>query len=224
MRNVKQILIAGLLVVSATALYSFDVSTHWSAAGSHPRSYEMGVDTIVTMEGKVVSTIKSIEAKIDGFGTYMSVSLPDKYLGKRIRMSGYLKTKDVSDWSSYWLRVDGDDPLVSLEFDNMHDGKTDRSVKGTTDWKKCEIVLDVPQAASGIAFGALLVGTGQIWFLDPTFEVVDLTVPTTGLSPSELGGNTTMYVVAIAAGILISAGIIGWVWAKRSRKRRSAMS
>lgn len=224
MRNVKQILIAGLLVMSATALYSIDVSTHWSAAGSHPRSYEMGVDTVVTMDGKVVSTIKSIEAKIDGFGTYMSVSLPDKYLGKRIRMSGYLKTKDVSDWSSIWLRVDGDDPLVSLEFDNMHDGKTDRSVKGTTDWKKCEIVLDVPQAASRIAFGAILVGTGQIWFVDPTFEVVDATVPTTGLSPSELGGNTTMYVVAIAAGILIGAGIIGWVWAKRSRKRRSVTS
>ena len=147
MRNVKQILIAGLLVVSATALYSFDVSTHWSASGSHPRSYEMGVDTIVTMDGKVVSTIKSIDAKIDGFGTYMSVSLPDKYLGKRIRMSGYLRTKDVSDWSSYWLRVDGGDPIGSLEFDNMHDGKADRSVTGTTDWKKCEIVLDVPQAA-----------------------------------------------------------------------------
>ncbi|MBK6290307.1 MAG: hypothetical protein IPF59_00935 [Ignavibacteria bacterium] len=224
MRNVKQILIAGLLVVSATALYSFDVSTHWSAAGSHPRSYEMGVDTIVTMDGKVVSTIKSIDAKIDGFGTYMSVSLPDKYLGKRIRMSGYLRTKDVSDWSSYWLRVDGGDPIGSLEFDNMHDGKADRSVTGTTDWKKCEIVLDVPQAASRIAFGALLVGTGQIWFLDPTFEVVDATVPTTGISPSEQGGDTTMYVVAIAAGLLIGAGILGWVWAIRSRRRRSATS
>lgn len=222
MRNFKQILTLVLLIVMATTLYTRDLPLHWFTAGSQPKSYDMGLDSAVQKDGKVAATIKSVDANIDGFGTLMSTSLPDQYLGKRIRMSGYLRTKDVSDWSGYWLRVDGGDPQAALEFDNMHDGKTDRSVTGTTDWKKCEIVLDVPQAASGIAFGALLVGTGQIWFVDPTFEVVDATVPTTGYSSSEHGGDTTMYVVVIAACLLIGAGIIGWVWAKRSRKRRSA--
>lgn len=224
MRNIKQILTPMLLIVMATTLYSRDLPSHWFTAGSHPKSYEMGLDSAVQKDGKVAATIKSIDANIDGFGTLMSTSLPDQYLGKRIRLSGYLRTKDVSDWSGYWMRVDGGDPLVALEFDNMHDGKTDRSVTGTTDWKKCEIVLDVPQAASGIAFGALLVGTGQIWFMDPTFEIVDATVPTTGSSPSEQGGGTTMYVVVIVAGLLIGAGIIGWVWAIRSRRRSNAAS
>ena len=62
----------------------------------------------------------------------------------------------------------------------MHDGKENRSVKGTTDWKKYEIVLDVPFNSSNIAYGALLVGTGQIWFDNLNFEVVDNSIPTTG--------------------------------------------
>lgn len=222
MRNIKQILTPMLLIVMATTLYSRDLPPHWFTAGSHPKSYEMGLDSAVQKDGKVAATIKSIDANIDGFGTLMSTSLPDQYLGKRIRLSGYLRTKDVSDWSGYWMRVDGGDPLVALEFDNMHDGKTDRSVTGTTDWKKCEIVLDVPQAASGIAFGALLVGTGQIWFMDPTFEIVDATVPTTGYSESDRKADTTTYVILIGSAVLIGAAIVGLRWAIRSRRRRNA--
>ena len=64
-----------------------------------------------------------------------------------------------------------------LSFDNM----SDRPIVGTTDWKKYDIVLDVPNNASNIAFGALLSGTGQIWFEKLTFEIVDTSVKTTGL-------------------------------------------
>ena len=56
----------------------------------------------------------------------------------------------------------------------------DRAVTGTTEWKKYEIVLDVPEGASQISYGALLRGTGQIWFDKLNFEIVDTNVPTTG--------------------------------------------
>jgi hypothetical protein len=68
----------------------------------------------------------------------------------------------------------------------MHDGKKNRSIKGTTDWTRYEIVLDVPANASNLAYGALLVGTGQIWFDDIKFEIVDKSVPTTGESSEHL--------------------------------------
>ena len=58
---------------------------------------------------------------------------PDKYIGKRIRLTGMLKTKDVSSWAGLWLRIDTKTPIKAVVFDNMHDGKKDRSVKGTTD-------------------------------------------------------------------------------------------
>lgn len=174
-------LLAGLLFLSTTlTLLSFDIPPGWFKAGSAAKSYDMGIDKGAGYEGKNAATIKSIDKNIKGFGTLMQNCLPGNYLGKRVRMSGMVKTKDVSDWSGLWFRVDQKGSDQALGFDNMHDGKNDRSIKGTTGWTKYEIVLDVPPEASNLAYGALLAGTGQIWFDSITFEVVDNSVPTTG--------------------------------------------
>jgi hypothetical protein len=70
-------------------------------------------------------------------------------------LAGYLKTRDVEDWCGIWLRVDG--PSRLLAFDNMQP----RAVKGTNDWTRHEVVLDVPEAAVRLAFGSVLKGAGQ---------------------------------------------------------------
>jgi len=180
MTKAKQILTGVLLIGLTATLFSFDLPTGWFKAGSVPKSYDMGVDKGAGQNGGNAATIKSIDKKINGFGTLMQNCLPDNYLGKRVRMSGMVKTKDVSDWSGLWFRIDEKGSDKSLGFDNMHDGKKDRSIRGTTDWTKYEIVLDVPLNASNLAYGALLVGTGQIWFDNIKFEIVDNSVPTTG--------------------------------------------
>jgi hypothetical protein len=174
-----------LLVGTTLALLSFDLPSGWFAAGSKPKSYEMGIDNGSGQDGSNAATIKSIDKKINGFGTLMQNSLPDKYLGKRVRMTGEMKSKDVTDWAGFWFRVDQAGLKTSLSFDNMHDGNKDRSIKGTTDWKKYEIVLDVPAKATNLAYGALLSGTGQIWFTKINFEIVDNTVKTTDIRNSE---------------------------------------
>lgn len=171
----------GLVFLAMTlTLFSFDLPKGWYKAGSAPKSYEMGIDIGSGMDGKNAATIKSIDEKIEGFGTLLQNCLPDNYLGKRVRMSGMMKTKDVVEWSSFWFRIDQKGTDQCLGFDNMHDGEIDRSVKGTTDWTKYEIVLDIQENASKLAYGALLVGTGQIWFDKIEFEIVDNTVPVTG--------------------------------------------
>ncbi|MBL7693078.1 MAG: hypothetical protein JNM41_15900 [Flavipsychrobacter sp.] len=38
----------------------------------------------------------------------------------------------------------------------------------------------MPENATGLGYGALLSGTGTIWFDDIKFEVVNVTVPVTG--------------------------------------------
>jgi len=180
MTKLKKILTVVLFIAMTVTIFSFDLPTGWFKAGSDPKSYDMGIDKGAGLDGKNAATIKSNQKKINGFGTLMQDCLPDNYLGKRVRMSGMLKTQDVSDWSGLWFRIDQKGSDKTLGFDNMHDGKKDRSIKGTTDWTKYEIVLDVPLDASNLAYGALLVGTGQIWFDDIKFEVVDNSVPTTG--------------------------------------------
>jgi len=153
----------------------------WFRAGSKPDSYYMGIDKGGGKEGNNVVTIRSVDKLINGFGTVMQNFLLEKYLGKRIRMTGYLKTQDVDDWAGFWLRIDGEKKSNTLAFDNMKNGKTDRSVRGTTDWKQYEIVLDVSKNATNIAFGTLLAGTGQIWFDKIDFEIVDDNTEITGI-------------------------------------------
>jgi hypothetical protein len=63
-----------------------------------------------------------------------------------------------------------------LAFDNMGN----RPIKGNTDWKLYEVVLDIPENTNKIAFGALLDGTGKVWIDDYNMEIVEKTVPTTG--------------------------------------------
>ena len=100
----------------------------------------------------------------------MQMSQPGEYLGKRVRLSGYVKSDKVTNWAGLWFRVDGPNNgpnPSSLAFDNMQE----RPIKGTTDWTRYEIVLDVPEAAQRLAFGILLAGGGQVWMDDLKFEV-----------------------------------------------------
>jgi hypothetical protein len=115
----------------------------------------------------------------------MQNSAATKYLGKRVRMTGLIKCKDVAYWCGLWLRIDGKNKGQSLSFDNMHDGKSDRSINGTSDWKSYDIVLDVPEKATNMAYGALLVGTGQMWFDNLKFEEVGNEVPVTGINKNK---------------------------------------
>lgn len=165
-----------LIITTILALFSFDLPKGWFKAGSDPTKYEMGVDKGAGQDGKNAATIKSIDKDIKGFGTLMQNCSPTKFAGKRVRMTGLLKSKDIESYAGFWLRVDASDSKKPLSFDNMFD----RPIKGTTDWKKYEIVLDVPENAFNISYGVLLNGTGQVWFDSMTFEIVDNSVPTTG--------------------------------------------
>ena len=128
--------------------------------------------------------MKCIAAKPSGFGTLMQTFQADAYAGKRVRMSGYARAQDVKDWAGLWMRVDGarGEPLA---FDHMQD----RAIKGTSDWKKYEIVLDVPESAQHIAFGLLLTGAGQVWMGDLSFEVVTKDVASAGAAPAKAASS-----------------------------------
>ncbi len=97
-----------------------------------------------------------------------------------------LRTKDVDGWAGAWMRVDGENKS-SLAFDNMQD----RPLKGTTDWARYDVVLDVADNAAAVAFGALLGGRGQLWMADARFEPVGKDVPATGRGGANLPQGPT---------------------------------
>jgi hypothetical protein len=137
----------------------------WFLAGSQKDAYQIGLEKSAERHSQV-AYLKSV-AKAKGFGTIMQNFIPDDYLGKRVKLTAYIKSKDVRSWAGMWFRVDGAKGNV-LSFDNMQD----RPIKGTTGWKQYQIVLNVPKSAKGIAYGVLLAGTGTVWMDDFTFEIV----------------------------------------------------
>lgn len=180
-KNMKAIILAGVLL-TANAAISAEAPKNWFAAGSHPKDYEMSVDRKTAHDGKGSAQLKSVASKASGFGTLMQTFNADSFRGQRVRMSGYVRAEDIADWAGLWMRIDGAKG-EALGFDNMQT----RPIKGTSDWAKHEIVLDVPNEAKEIAFGILLSGKGQAWMDDFSFEAVGKDVPTTGSDSSKKG-------------------------------------
>lgn len=154
--------------------------TGWWKNGEKKEAYVGGVDRKETYNGLPSAYIKSIVPSVDGFGGMMQICSADNYLGKRLRFSAFMKTKDAIDGGAHlWFRIDnkGRGNEV-LEFDNM-DG---RAVKGTADWREYSIVLDVPQSAGQLAYGFFVSGTGQAWVNHVNIEEVGSDVPVTTIS------------------------------------------
>jgi hypothetical protein len=176
---------AAVLAAGALALQAA-LPVGWFFAGSKPQEYDCSVDNTTQYNGLPSVYIKSKPGvKTTGFGSMMQDFGAAKYVGKRIRLSAFLKSQDVASWGGLWMRVDDANHPKNgypsmLAFDNMHDGVQDRSIKATTDWQNYSIVLDVPEGATGIYIGFLLDGPGALWVNSMKLEEVGTDVAVTG--------------------------------------------
>jgi hypothetical protein len=180
MRSVVSVLFVSLaLGAPGSPARPSELPTGWVHAGDHPADYESGVDPRGGRTGRAGAFIKGRSASPAGFGTLMQSISADEYRGKRVRFSADVRTAGVAGWAGLWMRVDGAwrearlPPM--LAFDNMRG----RPIKGTRDWARYGVVLDVASEASGISFGILLEGAGQAWMDALRLEVVGTDVATT---------------------------------------------
>jgi hypothetical protein len=154
----------------------------WGKNGSKPGSYVVGVDSLQTWGGMPSAYVQNIDGSKDGFGGMMQMAAAENYVGKRVRLSGWVKTEDANDGGGrLWLRVDGEQAGRSLQFDNMNN----RPVKGTSDWQEASVVLDVPAGATALAYGFFVQGGGKMWVSGARMEEVGPDVPTTNMLPPQ---------------------------------------
>lgn len=149
----------------------------WGGGGD--KDYEISVDKTVRHGGKASGSIKSITTTPLWYGALTQAFNPEKFQGQRLRMTAYVKSKEVENSAGLWMRIESFDGKgnYSLSSDLMGD----RPIKGTRDWKQYEVVLDVPKEGTAqIYFGVLLAGKGQVWVDDFKFEAVGNAVKTTG--------------------------------------------
>ncbi len=173
-RSVLKALMSMAALGACSLLLQAAIPQGWLLAGGNPMDYESGIDKQTVHNNLPSAYLKAKKSTAEGFGTLMQDFRADKYLEKRVRLSAFAKTEGVQQWSGLWMRVDKGN--TSVAFDNMQD----RPIKGTSDWQRYEVVLDVPPDATGIAFGILLSGPGRVWLNSVKFEVVGPEVPPTG--------------------------------------------
>jgi C-terminal processing protease CtpA/Prc len=117
---------------------------------------------IVSLDSGTVKSGKySVAIAFNGKRTSLQAltfTFPNNYDGKKITLSGYIKTENVTDGcAALWMCIK---PQNTHMFGD--------SVTGTSDWKKYEITYDLNNDGERefIYCGGLLTGTGKMWIDD----------------------------------------------------------
>ncbi len=136
-------------------MHAIGYPSYWANFGS--ADYKISIDSADAKSGKYSAVIESMNAE-PNFKA-LAFNLPKNYKGTSIRLTGYIKTENVTDgYAGLWLRIDPE-----IGFDNMNN----RGVTGTSDWQKYEITMPLnPAKTERIVIGGLLVGKGKMWLDD----------------------------------------------------------
>ena len=154
----------------------------WHMTGSQAAEYEAGLLPGVTYDRDRIARLRlrPAVAEPSGFGALVQTIAAARYAGRRVSFSAMVRASEVTDWAGLWMRVDG--PRGTLVLDNMQD----RALRGTTDWTRAAIVLDVAEQATILLFGALVSRAGAIDLTRLRFEEADSAVPVTLPEPPPL--------------------------------------
>ncbi|MFD2521434.1 S41 family peptidase [Emticicia soli] len=155
-------------------------ATGWSDSGN--QKYSFSLDSSTAKSGRYSAMIEAKDENPD-FG-YMVYTIPHNYRGRQIKLSGYIKTENVTEGTAgFWMRID---PAIAY-IDMSANG-----AKGTSDWKKYEVTLDLnPEKTTKILIGGMLIGKGKMWMDDLTVtidnkEIADLKPYLRKIYPAEL--------------------------------------
>src|SRR5256885_14311236 len=172
----RRLSIAGAGLAFAPLVASAQVPTGWQAITDGSGEYTVSADGARRDGGQgfAGATIKANVGSPRGSAMLAQSIRADAYRGKRVRLSGFLKTIGVNEGTAVlFMRVDGEGVVQTSDY------MQNRPVMLTTDWARQEIVLDVPRTAIGFTFGFLLGGSGQAWLDDVAIDVVSNDVPVT---------------------------------------------
>ena len=81
----------------------------WNSFGS--QGYKLSIDSLHKKSGKYGASIQFEEGNLSDYKA-ISLILPNNYAGKRITLSGYVKTENVNEgYAGLWMRID---PSIAL--------------------------------------------------------------------------------------------------------------
>lgn len=142
----------------------------WRAASDNSPDVVIGTDKTIMRTGKASGFVERVPNPVYGAGSILQYIRADPYRNKRVRLTVYIKSKEV-ERAYLYMRVDG--PDTSVAFANTWA----KLIEETIDWTMFNITLDVPEESRNIRIGATLLGQGTIWLDDCKLEIVDKSIP-----------------------------------------------
>ncbi len=136
--------------------------------------------------------------------------------GKKLELRGWLRTKDVSEFSGLWMQLMGaEEPLG---FENMEK----RAPAGTTEWTHYSIELPLDPRGRFLSFGVGQVGTGITWADDlellvdgkPIWEAPKPPPPTPTVleTDTEFASGSNIAVLDLSSDEIRRFATLGRVW------------
>lgn len=156
---------------------SWQVPPGWTADGDATQ-YRVALDEKIVHGGKSSLFLRSLAPEPRGAVSVAQRFSAAKFLGARVRLSGYLRGEKIASIAGLRFCIGFADPgAAECEMVNP---------AGTSPWKKFEFVTNVPSAAEYIEFQLHIQGAGTLWSDGFAFEKVNPSVP---LSRSEVPQN-----------------------------------
>jgi hypothetical protein len=167
--------IVDLLFAPARATAAGELPAGWNRGGWNPTVFEIRADREVVHKGRASGAIFARSGEQGDWATMVQTIRADRFRGRRLRLSAFLRSEDVWEGAALWMSIDGIDGRLAF------DGMKNRLVRGTTEWRQYHIVLDVAEESTAISFGLLLIGgnRGKAWIDDLKLEAVSSDEPVT---------------------------------------------
>jgi hypothetical protein len=144
----------------------------WTKSGTWAGSYSMKIKPNEGLNNSNALELESIEKNIMGSGAVIQTISSSNYIGKRIKLSAYIKTEKVNDFACLILCSNQNlDELWNDVVTNSEDKKT--YLKGVHEYKKIECYLNVTDNFGNIVLGAMIKGEGKIWLDRFNLEIIE---------------------------------------------------
>lgn len=165
LNNLFKPMAPGVVFSNTKQKYDFAAITPKSKKGYQPSYWQhKGVSKDMSFQGEPYKSVRvNRYTEIDessGFGNLTVAIDAEKYIGKEIKYTGWVKLKEDSKGTGHlWMRVDLEDKTLGF-FENMNNNP----IRGNT-WEQYEIIGTVDDNAVKLNVGSFLMGRGTL-FLD----------------------------------------------------------
>jgi serine/threonine-protein kinase len=137
---------------------------HWGGGGGTVK-----LDQFVPHGGRYSAMLERTDTAPQSMnlGSLWQMIDAGRFAGRRIRLSGYLKTQEA-DSAGLRIRISRSEG-GQLKFAHVDSAR----LEGTSDWQEVQIVADIPEDESVLSIEVVLEGRGRLWADDLSLSIVD---------------------------------------------------